>query len=243
MSSLPAVRRAVPEARVAIVGRPRGPLAPLRRLISELGVVKDPDVDLGFAAWSTSDPNRSLAESWYLRSFTTQDPAQAAVYSHVALTHDPDHLLALENLARLSALGAVVIPAAPGFYHRPESIADLVDFVVQRICDHIGVAVDLATPDLFDRFRGRGVKGPHRWEKYWSCLSDCLEVFGTDNAGAHFMVGMGETEREMCSAIQRVKDMGGGTHLFSFYPEGNSLMADHPLPAMDTYQGTLIVGR
>jgi biotin synthase len=47
---------------------------------------------------------------------------------------------------------------------------------------------------------------------------------------------MGETEKEMCSAIQRVKDMGGGTHLFSFYPEGNSLMADHPLPAMDTYR-------
>jgi biotin synthase len=50
------------------------------------------------------------------------------------------------------------------------------------------------------------------------------------------MVGMGETEREMCAAIQRVKDMGGATHLFSFYPEGNSLMADHPLPAMDTYR-------
>ena len=56
------------------------------------------------------------------------------------------------------------------------------------------------------------------------------------NAGAHFMVGMGETEKEMCSAIQRVKDMGGGTHLFSFYPEGNSLMADQPLPPMETYR-------
>lgn len=50
------------------------------------------------------------------------------------------------------------------------------------------------------------------------------------------MVGMGETEKEMCTAIQRVKDMGGGTHLFSFYPEGSSLMADHPLPPMDTYR-------
>jgi biotin synthase len=40
----------------------------------------------------------------------------------------------------------------------------------------------------------------------------------------------------MCAAIQRVKDMGGGTHLFSFYPEGNSLMADRPPPAMDTYR-------
>ena len=50
----------------------------------------------------------------------------------------------LENLARLSALGALVMPAAPGFYHRPRSVEDLVDFIVQRICDHLGVDVDLA---------------------------------------------------------------------------------------------------
>ncbi len=50
----------------------------------------------------------------------------------------------LENLARLSALGALVLPAAPGFYHRPRTVADLVDFIVQRVCDHLGVDVDLA---------------------------------------------------------------------------------------------------
>jgi len=48
------------------------------------------------------------------------------------------------HLARLSALGALVLPAAPGFYHRPRTAADLVDFIVQRVCDHLGVDVDLA---------------------------------------------------------------------------------------------------
>lgn len=112
---------------------------------------------------------------------------------------------------------------------------DLVDFRTAG-ADKIGVAIDLATPDLFDRFRGSGVRGPHKWETYWSCLADCLDVFGTGNAGAHFMVGMGETEREMCAAIQRVQDMGGGTHLFSFYPEADSLMGDRSPPPMDTYR-------
>ncbi|MCA9057009.1 MAG: UbiX family flavin prenyltransferase [Planctomycetaceae bacterium] len=51
--------------------------------------------------------------------------------------------LAFENMSRLSAAGAVVLPAAPGFYHRPASIADLVDFVVARICDHFGVDCQL----------------------------------------------------------------------------------------------------
>ena len=50
----------------------------------------------------------------------------------------------LQNLALLSGRGALIIPAAPGFYHRPQSVEDLVDFIVQRVCDHLGVDVDLA---------------------------------------------------------------------------------------------------
>ena len=50
----------------------------------------------------------------------------------------------LTNLAKLSKRGALVIPAAPGFYHRPTTVAELVDFIVQRVCDHLDVDVDLA---------------------------------------------------------------------------------------------------
>lgn len=46
----------------------------------------------------------------------------------------------LENMLRVTRAGAVVMPAAPGFYHRPSSIDDLVDFIVARILDHLGVA-------------------------------------------------------------------------------------------------------
>jgi 4-hydroxy-3-polyprenylbenzoate decarboxylase len=45
----------------------------------------------------------------------------------------------LENLLRLSRLGAVILPASPGFYHRPAGVEDLVDFVVARVLDHMGV--------------------------------------------------------------------------------------------------------
>jgi biotin synthase len=102
--------------------------------------------------------------------------------------------------------------------------------------DKIGVAVDLATPRLFDRYRGSGVGGPHKWETYWECLGNAISIFGDGNAGAHFMVGMGETEEEMCEAMQRVKDLGGWTHLFSFFPEADSAMAGHPQPPMDQYR-------
>ena len=102
--------------------------------------------------------------------------------------------------------------------------------------DKVGVAIDLATRPLFERLRGPGVGGPHRWETYWECLARALEVFGDGQAGAHFMVGMGETEKEMCCAIQRVRDMGGRTHLFSFFPEAESRLARRRVPPMAQYR-------
>ncbi len=51
----------------------------------------------------------------------------------------------LENMHKLSQWGAIVIPASPGFYNHPQSIDDMVDFVVARILDHIGVEHVLGT--------------------------------------------------------------------------------------------------
>ena len=45
----------------------------------------------------------------------------------------------LENMLKLTRMGAVIMPASPGFYHNPETINDLVDFVVARLLDHLGV--------------------------------------------------------------------------------------------------------
>ena len=49
----------------------------------------------------------------------------------------------LENMLRLTRAGAVVMPAAPGFYHRPQRIDELVDFIVGRVLDHVGVESDV----------------------------------------------------------------------------------------------------
>jgi len=51
----------------------------------------------------------------------------------------PYSIIHLENMLRLSRAGAVILPASPGFYHRPTSIEDLVDFVVARALSHVGV--------------------------------------------------------------------------------------------------------
>ena len=45
----------------------------------------------------------------------------------------------LENMLKLARAGAIILPANPGFYHHPKRVDDLVDFVVARVLDHLGI--------------------------------------------------------------------------------------------------------
>jgi len=104
---------------------------------------------------------------------------------------------------------------------------------VQRLkdlgSDIFTVALDAATPGLFDRTRGKGVDSPHSWKKYWEILMDARDIFGPQKFGAHIIIGMGEAEHDALSLVQRLVDLGGHSHMFCFFPEKGSLM-DH-LPA------------
>jgi flavin prenyltransferase len=55
----------------------------------------------------------------------------------------PLGLIQLRNLTAVAEAGAVVLPAMPAFYTKPRSIDDILDFVVGRVCDHLGVEHDL----------------------------------------------------------------------------------------------------
>jgi len=55
----------------------------------------------------------------------------------------PFSAIHLENMLKLSRLGVTILPANPGFYYKPETIAELVDFVVARILDHLEIEHEL----------------------------------------------------------------------------------------------------
>lgn len=57
----------------------------------------------------------------------------------------PFSVIHLENMLKLARSGALILPANPGFYHHPQGIGDLVDFVVARILDHLAVEHRLMT--------------------------------------------------------------------------------------------------
>ena len=55
----------------------------------------------------------------------------------------PYSAIHLENMLKLTQLGAVIIPASPGFYLQPQTIQELIDFIVARILDQLGIEQDL----------------------------------------------------------------------------------------------------
>jgi len=111
---------------------------------------------------------------------------------------------------------------------------------IQRIkdagADRVGIAVDTATEPLFDSLRGKGVGGPHTWEKYFETMDEAVSVFGKYNVGVHLIVGIGETEKEMVRIIDDCYKKGVLTHLFSFYPEPGSLLENQKPPSIGTYR-------
>jgi biotin synthase len=102
--------------------------------------------------------------------------------------------------------------------------------------DRLGIAIDAATLELFDRLRGKGAGGPHRWDHYWEVVRKSVHVFGMFHVGIHLIVGLGETEEEMVKAIQKGQDLDASTHLFSFFPEKGSPMESHPPPPLGQYR-------
>jgi biotin synthase len=102
--------------------------------------------------------------------------------------------------------------------------------------DIFTVALDAATPEIFERTRGKGVRSPHSWKKYWEILMDARDIFGPQKFGAHIIVGMGETERDVLELVQKLIDLGGHSHMFCFFPEKGSLMDHLPATARDQWR-------
>ncbi|MBO8126063.1 MAG: radical SAM protein [Firmicutes bacterium] len=121
----------------------------------------------------------------------------------------------------------------------PSAMADLegsLTAIKDAGADRCGIAIDAATPQLFARHRGEGVKGPHRWERFWQAVETAVQVFGPFKVGIHLIVGLGESEEEMVRVIQEAQDQGAHTHLFSFFPEPGSALAAHLQPPLGQYR-------
>ncbi len=102
--------------------------------------------------------------------------------------------------------------------------------------ERIGIPLDAATEELFDRVKGRFVGGPYVWAEQIELLSEAVKIFGEGKVSTHLIVGLGETEKEMVETIQKCVDMGVLPALFAFTPIPGTTLENNPQPPVPAYR-------
>jgi biotin synthase len=102
--------------------------------------------------------------------------------------------------------------------------------------DRVGIALDAATEKIFRDVKGANAGGPYDWQDQLQLLRTGIGIFGEGNVSTHLIVGLGETEIEAASLIQKCTEMGVLLALFAFTPvEGTALAANLP-PKVEVYR-------
>jgi biotin synthase-related radical SAM superfamily protein len=102
--------------------------------------------------------------------------------------------------------------------------------------ERIGIPLDVATEELFDKIKGSTAGGPYSWKEQFKLLSEAVHIFGKGRVSTHLIVGLGETEREMVEIIQRCVNMGVLPALFAFTPIAGTTLERVPQPPIQKYR-------
>jgi biotin synthase len=94
---------------------------------------------------------------------------------------------------------------------------------------NIGIALDGASKEVFDRIKGSGVGNPYTWEKNWASLQSAVGIFGRGNVSTHLIVGLGETDEDIVTAMIKCGKNGVLVSLFAYTPmKGTKDIGDPP---------------
>ncbi|MCX8204775.1 MAG: radical SAM protein [Candidatus Nezhaarchaeota archaeon] len=102
--------------------------------------------------------------------------------------------------------------------------------------ERVSIALDAASPRVFDATKGASVGGPYTWEGHWRALRRALEVFGRGSVTTHLIVGLGETEREVVEAVVRLSSMGILPALFALTPVPGTRLESASPPSLASYR-------
>ncbi|HUJ85112.1 MAG TPA: radical SAM protein [Candidatus Acidoferrales bacterium] len=102
--------------------------------------------------------------------------------------------------------------------------------------DRIGIAIDAANEQLFDKIKGKAAGGPYKWHEEFVMLRTAIGVFGEGNVSTHLIVGLGETELDLAQTVQKCVDLGVNPGLFAFTPVFGTTLAHNPQPKLEIYR-------
>ena len=107
--------------------------------------------------------------------------------------------------------------------------------------DIIGIGMDAATEELFIKHRGRGARGPHKWDQHWEIARLARELYGPYKVNLHIIIGLGETDRELVDMFTDCHSQQIACYLFSFNPEPGTVLADQPRTRLDRHRRIQLV--
>jgi len=102
--------------------------------------------------------------------------------------------------------------------------------------ERVSIALDAASPRVFDAVKGRGAGGPYTWEGHWRALREALEVFGEGKVTTHLIVGLGETERELVEVMAKLRSMKVLPALFALTPIPGTRLESASPPSLTSYR-------
>ena len=102
--------------------------------------------------------------------------------------------------------------------------------------DRLGIPLDAATEKLFEEVKGSAAGGLYLWERGLEALRNAVQIFGRGKISTHFIVGLGENDKELIGMIQRVFDMGVYPALFAFTPLNGTRLEGKAQPEVERYR-------
>ena len=102
--------------------------------------------------------------------------------------------------------------------------------------DRIGIPLDAASNKIFTRIKGALVEGPYVWERHIEGLQKAVDILGKGRVTTHFIVGLGETDRELIDIIQRMVNLGVYPSLFAFTPIPGTRYEKKAQPSIHRYR-------
>jgi biotin synthase len=119
----------------------------------------------------------------------------------------------IETVTQISAYTDIPISVAiPPFLKK--QLKELKNKGVERV----GIALDGATPDVFENIKGSKIGGPYKWEEHFNKLNEALEIFSPGYVSTHIIIGLGETEKQVIKLIEELNNKRIIVSLFAFTP-------------------------
>ena len=102
--------------------------------------------------------------------------------------------------------------------------------------ERISIPLDAITEEIFERIKGRGVKGPYSWKEHIEKLKLAVKIFGRNKVTTHLIIGLGEKEIDACKIIQFLHDYGITVGLFALTPLKGTKMEKEKQPDLNYYR-------